>query len=64
LKSIDRYGFDVTVEDVRSVFSYTLDAAATAGCKPETLVRIRTLVAGEVLGDRFVTKVLGPILGF
>jgi hypothetical protein len=41
-----------------------LEAAETAGCKPGTLVRIHTLVAGEVSGDRFVIKVLGPFLGF
>jgi hypothetical protein len=58
------YGYDVTAEDVRSAYSYTLEAAETAERKPETLVRIRTLVAGEVSGDRFVTKVLGPTLGF
>jgi hypothetical protein len=58
------YGYDVTAEDVRSAYSYALEAAETAERKPETLVRIRTLVAGEVSGDRFVTKVLGPTLGF
>jgi hypothetical protein len=44
------YGYDVTAEDVRSAYSYTLEAAETAERKPETLVRIRTLVAGEVSG--------------
>ena len=57
------YGYEVTGEDVRSAYSNTMKAAETALCKPETLERIRTLVAGEVYGERFVTKILGPTLG-
>lgn len=57
------YGYDVTSDDVTSAYSYTIKAAETALCKPETLERIRTLVAGEVYGERFVTKILGPTLG-
>jgi hypothetical protein len=57
------YGYDVTGEDVKSAYSYTMQAAETAGRKSETIERIRTLVAGEVYGDRLVTKVLGLALG-
>ncbi len=56
------YGYDITSEDVRSAYT-AMAAAEVAGRQPETLERIRTLVAGENYGDHFVTKVLGPILG-
>ena len=57
------YGYDVTSDDVRSAYSYTMKAAETARCQPETFERIRTLVAGETYGERFVTKILGQTLG-
>jgi len=57
------YGYDITGADVMSAYSYTMKAAEVAGRKAETFERIRTLVAGEVSGDRFVTKVLGLTLG-
>lgn len=40
-----------------------MKAAENAGCKPETLERIRKLVADEVFGQRFVNKILGRELG-
>ena len=40
-----------------------MKAAEVAQRKSETYERIRTLVAGEVHGDRFVTKILGLTLG-
>jgi hypothetical protein len=57
------YGYEVTGEDVLSAFSFTMKAAEAAGQKPETFERIRTMVAGEVYDDRFVTKILGSTLG-
>jgi hypothetical protein len=57
------YGYDVTGDDVRSVYSHTMRAAEVAQLKNETFERIRTLVAGEVYGERFVTKILGLTLG-
>ena len=60
---VEGYGYDVTSEDVRAAFSYTMKAAEAAGRKPETFERIRTLVAGEVFGERFVTRILGQTLG-
>jgi hypothetical protein len=57
------YGYDVTSDDVRSAYTNTMKAAETARCGPETFERIRTLVAGEVYGERFVTKILGLTLG-
>ena len=40
-----------------------MKAAENAGVKTETFERVRKLVAGEVSGDRFVTRVLGRELG-
>jgi hypothetical protein len=57
------YGYDITGMDVRAAYNHTMKAAENAGCKPETLERVRKLVAGEVYGDRFVTRILGPELG-
>ncbi len=57
------YGYNVTGDDVRSVYSHTMRAAEVAQLKTETFERIRTLVAGEVYGERFVTKILGLSLG-
>lgn len=57
------YGYEVTGEDVRSAYSYTMKAAEVARRKPETFERICTLVAGEVYGERFVTKILELTLG-
>jgi len=57
------YGYEVTGDDVRSVYSHTMKAAEVAQLKNETFERIRTLVAGEVYGERFVTKILGLTLG-
>jgi hypothetical protein len=39
-----------------------MKAAETARRMPETFERIRTLVAGEVYGERFVSKILGNTL--
>jgi hypothetical protein len=57
------YGYDITGMDVRAAYNHTMKAAENAGCKPETLERVRKLVAGEAYGDRFITRILGPELG-
>ena len=56
------YGYEVTGADVMSAYSHTMKAAEVAQRQPETFERIRTLVAGEVYADRFVTKILGRTL--
>jgi len=48
--------------DVWAAYNHTMKSAEIAGCKPETIERVR-LVAGEVYGERFVTRILGPELG-
>jgi hypothetical protein len=57
------YGYEITGRDVWAAYQHTMKAAENAGCKPETLERIRKLVADEVFGERFVNKVLGRELG-
>lgn len=57
------YGYEITSLDVRDAFDHTMDAARNAGCPEETLTRLRTLVAGDISGDRFVSRILGAVLG-
>jgi len=49
--------------DVREAYDYAMKAAENARCKGEVFDRVRKLVAGEVFGERFVTKILGQELG-
>ncbi|MBK5101281.1 MAG: hypothetical protein JJE15_09865 [Desulfobacteraceae bacterium] len=60
---VEGYGYDITGMDVWAAYDHTMQAAESAGCKPETFERIRELVAGENFGECFVTKMLGPDLG-
>lgn len=57
------YGYDITDLDVLTAYDYTMKAAENAGCKSETVERIRKLVAKEKFGERFVTNILGRELG-
>ncbi len=57
------YGYDITGLDVRAAYDNTMAAAENAGCRPEAFERIRSLVAAETFGERFVTKILGQALG-
>jgi len=60
---VEGYGYEITGLDIWSAYDYTMTAAENAGCKPETLERIRRLIEKESFGGRFVTKVLGRELG-
>jgi len=60
---VEGYGYDITSDDVKEAYTYTMKAAETARLHSETFERIRKLVAGEVHGDRFVTRILGQTLG-
>lgn len=60
---VEGYGYEITGRDVWAAYQHTMKAAENAGCKPETLERIRKLVADEVFGERFVNKILGRELG-
>lgn len=60
---VEGYGYEITGMDVRAAYEHTMKAAEKAGCRDETLERIRKLVAGEVLGERFVNKIIGRELG-
>ena len=60
---VEGYGYDITGMDVRAAYSHAMKAAENAGCTPETLERIRKMVAGEVYSERFVTRILGRELG-
>lgn len=60
---VEGYGYEITGADVLSAYGHTMKAAAHAGVADETLSRIRELVSRETFGERFVTRVLGPLLG-
>jgi hypothetical protein len=57
------YGYEVTGADVWSAYTHTMEAAARAGITEATRERIRSLVAAETFGERFVNRVLGRELG-
>lgn len=60
---LEGYGYEITGLDVWAAYDYTMKAAVNAGCVPETRARIKELVAKDIKGERFVTKVLGKELG-
>ena len=60
---VEGYGYDITGMDVREAYDYAMKAAENARCKGEAFDRARKMVAGEVFGERFVTKILGQELG-
>lgn len=60
---VQGYGYDITSADVWAAYQATMSAAENAGRRDETRTRIRELVAGETLADRFLTRHLGRELG-
>lgn len=60
---VEGYGYEITSLDVWAAYNHTVKAAENAGCKTETIERIRERVVGETFGERFVNKVLGRELG-
>jgi len=60
---VEGYGYDITGRDVWEAYDYAMKAAENAGCRGEAFDRVRKLVAAEVFGERFVTKILGRELG-
>jgi hypothetical protein len=60
---VEGHGYEVTGLDVSEAYSFTMKAAGNAGIAAETRERIRTLVAGETFGERFVTRILRQRLG-
>ncbi|MEK7446542.1 MAG: hypothetical protein AABZ70_16960, partial [candidate division NC10 bacterium] len=57
------YGYEITGLDVWAAYTNTMKAAERAGRVGQVGDRIRTLVASETYGDRFVTRILGRELG-
>jgi len=60
---VEGYGYEITSLDVWAAYNHTVKSAENAGCKEETIERIRQRVAGEIFGERIVNKVLGRELG-
>lgn len=60
---VQGFGYDITGADVRAAYDATMKAAAQQGSAAETREHIRTMLATETFGERFVTKILGRELG-
>ncbi len=60
---VEGYGYEITAADVWAAYTNTMKAAEKAGRAAEVRERIRTLVASETFGERFVTRTLGRALG-
>jgi hypothetical protein len=60
---VEGYGYEITGADVWAAYTNTMTAAEKAGRAREVRDRIRTLVASETYGERFVTRILGRELG-
>jgi hypothetical protein len=60
---VEGYGYEITGADVWAAYANTMKAAEKAGRAGEVRDRIRTLVASETYGERFVTRLLGRELG-
>ncbi len=60
---VEGYGYDITGADVRNAYEHTLRAAQQQDTVEATRQRIRTVVATETFGERFVTRILGRDLG-
>ena len=57
------YGDEITGLDVWAAYTSATKAAERVGRTAEVRVRIRTLVASETSGERFLTRILGRQLG-
>jgi tetratricopeptide (TPR) repeat protein len=60
---VEGYGYEITGADVWAAYASTMKVAEKAGHSGEVRDRIRTLVAGETFGERFVTRILSRELG-
>jgi len=60
---VEGYGYEITSADVWAAYTETMKAAEQAGRAGDARDRIRTLVASETYGERFVTRTLGRALG-
>jgi hypothetical protein len=60
---VEGYGYEVTGLDVSEAYSFTIKAAEDGGIAAETHERMRTSVAAETFGERFVTRILWQRLG-
>lgn len=60
---VEGYGYEITGLDVSAAYTNTMKAAEKARRAGEVRSRIRTLVASETHGDKFVTRILGRDLG-
>ncbi len=57
------HGYEITALDVWAAYDHCMKAAGFAGCREEAIARVRGIVGQDRLPDRFVLKILGPVLG-
>jgi tetratricopeptide (TPR) repeat protein len=60
---VEGHGYEITSADVWAAYTETMKAAEKAGRADVARARIRTLVASETCGERFVSRTLGGALG-
>jgi hypothetical protein len=60
---VEGYGHEITGADVWAAYTHTVRAAQKAGRAEDVRGRIKTLVAGETFGERFVSRILNRELG-
>ena len=60
---VEGHGYEITSADVWAAYTETMKAAEKAGRADVARARIRTLVASETYGERFVSRTLGGALG-
>jgi hypothetical protein len=53
------HGYEITSADAWAAYTETMNAAGKAGRAEAARARIRTLVANETYGERFVSRTLG-----
>jgi hypothetical protein len=55
---VEGYGYEIIGMDVISALNHTLTAAGKAGCRAETIERIRKLIKNHTVGDELVRKII------
>lgn len=60
---VEGYGYEITGDDVKAAYDWTMKAAMQHGSTAEVEEKIRRIVAAETFGERFVSKILGSQLG-
>lgn len=55
---VEGYGYEIIGMDVISALNHTLTAAGKAGCRAETIERIRKLIEDNTVGNELVRRII------